>query len=283
IKSLNDLTAAPYVRNSISLIFNDEKLQYIDTLSYVSKYYQAIKSLPNDVDVFRPLADRDNALAERINDKNLESLDSKFIDDVFSTDSLPPVMGKIITLSQSCFADSDSLYAAFNNLGANRKLILTKMKESDKSVSSNSVAHMFAEWYRSTDVKQLKQSENVNFLWTVLDGDQRTEILRELHDILLEGDRSIERRIAVIQDFHDVLVFNEPEKKTSRRAIAALFPRSLEDKVLREWLDAQTLKLSSWSPEDAESVSHVVCENHELFPGLSNSSPYIKKRLNQES
>lgn len=283
IKSLNDVTAAPYVRNSISLIFNDEKLQYIDTLSYVSKYYQAIKSLPNDIDVFRPLADRDNALAERINDKNLESLDSKFIDDVFSTDSLPPVMGKIITLSQSCFADSDSLYAAFNNLGANRKRILTKMKESDKFVSSNSVAHMFAEWYRSTDVKQLKQSENVNFLWTVLDGDQRTEILRELHDILLEGDRSIERRIAVIQDFHDVLVFNEPEKKTSRRAIAALFPRSLEDTVLREWLDAQTLKLSSWSPEDAESVSHVVCENHELFPRLSNSSPYIKKRLNQES
>ncbi|WP_245840159.1 hypothetical protein [Pantoea rwandensis] len=105
----------------------------------------------------------------------------------------------------------------------------------------------------------------------------------ELHDILLETDRSIERRIAVIRDFKDVLAFKEPEKRTSRRAVAALFPRSVDDEVLRGWLDAQNLTLSSWNTEDAESVSLIVCENIELFPKLVESSQYIKKRLQQKA
>ncbi len=279
IKALDNEIAAPYVRKAISFIFKENKLDYIHTLPYVSEYYKSIKTLPDNIDVLRPIVRREDGLAEKINEKNLESLDEQFIEDVFSTQSLPIVLDKITSLSESCFTDPDILYNTFILLGEKRKLVLTRMKDSGRFVTLNTVTHMFAEWYRTGDVLTSDHGNNIYFLWSVLDPVQRTEILRELHDILLEGDRSIERRIAVIRDFHDVLVFSEPEKKTSRRAIAALFPRSLEDVVLREWLDAQNLTLSSWSTEDAESVGHVVCENHEYFPKLTESSQYIKNRL----
>jgi len=283
IKSLNHDIAAPYVRKAITSLFVDNKLAYIHTIPYVSTYYQAIRTLSDDVDILRPMIDREKALAANINEKNLEVLDRQFIEDIFRTQSLPLVQEKIITLSGSCFADADALHTTFGVLNKNRELILSRMKESGRFVSSNAVTHVFAEWYRTADVSKSDNGKNIRFLWSVMDPIQRTEILRELHDILLEGDRSIERRIAVIRDFHDVLIFSEPERKTSRRAIAALFPRSLDDAVLREWLDAQNLTLSSWSTEDAESVSHVVCESFELFPGLTESSQYIKKRLSQNS
>lgn len=283
IRSLSHDIAAPYVRKAITSLFVDNKLGYIHTVQYVSTYYQAIRTLSDDVDILRPMFEREEALAANINEKNLEVLDRQFIDDIFSKQSLPLVQEKIITLSESCFADAEALHTAFGVLNKNRELVLSRMKESGRFVSSNAVTHVFAEWYRTSDVSKSDNGKNIRFLWSVMDPVQRTEILRELHDILLEGDRSIERRIAVIRDFHDVLVFSEPEKKTSRRAIAALFPRSIDDAVLREWLDAQNLTLSSWSAEDAESVSHVVCENFDLFPGLTESSQYIKKRLTQNS
>lgn len=283
IKSLSNDIAAPYVRKAISSIFADNKLGFIHTIPYVSTYYHSINSLSDNVDIFRPLVEREEDLTSNINEKNLEALDRQFIEDIFRTPSLPLVKEKIINISESCFADVKALHTTFDVLNKNRKLVLTRMKDSGRFVSSNTVTPVFAEWYRTADVSKSDNGKNLYFLWSVLDTVQRTEILRELHDILLEGDRSIERRIAVIRDFHDVLVFSEPEKKTSRRAIAALFPRSLDDAVLREWLDAQNFTLSSWSAEDAESVSHFVCENYDRFPGLTESSQYIKKRLPQHS
>ncbi|MEI0693283.1 P-loop NTPase fold protein [Pectobacterium aroidearum] len=279
IKGLNNEIAAPYVRNAISIIFHKNKLESIPTFPYVSEYYSAIKSLPNEVDVLGPMTDREEDLRDEIDDENLERLDAQFIADIFLTHSLPMVMEKIITLSQLCFADETSLYAAFKELGENRKIILSKMVESGRSANSNNFSHLFAGWYRSAEISQLSNSENVRFLWSVLDAEQRTEILRELHDILLEGDRSIERRIAIIRGFNDVLTFNEPEGRTSRRALAELFPLSLDDLVLRNWLDSQNLKLGSWNKDEAETVNHVVSENQELFPRLTETSQYIRKRL----
>lgn len=119
----------------------------------------------------------------------------------------------------------------------------------------------------------------MRLLWSFLEENQRAEILKELHDILMEVDTSKEKRVKVIHDFQDVIQFTEPEGKTSRRAIAALFSIAAGDEVLRSWLDAQQYTFSDWPVAEAETVSQVVNENQENFKGIISRSRFIKNRL----
>ncbi|WP_245840160.1 P-loop NTPase fold protein [Pantoea rwandensis] len=152
LKSLSNETAAPYVKPAIADIILNDHLDAIQTLSYAGSFYPEIAKLPGKINLLKPLIDREEKFCERIREENLESLDSQFIDDVFSTNSLPLVMDKIIILSQSCFTDKESLYAAIVLLGDNRKIILSRMASSDRFVAARNAAPWFAEWYRSADV-----------------------------------------------------------------------------------------------------------------------------------
>lgn len=95
----------------------------------------------------------------------------------------------------------------------------------------------------------------------------------------MEVDTSKEKRVKVIHDFQDVIQFTEPEGKTSRRAIAALFSIAVGDEVLRSWLDAQQYTFSAWPKGEAETVSQVINENQEDFSNIISRSSFIRNRL----
>lgn len=138
---------------------------------------------------------------------------------------------------------------------------------------------LFADWYRNLDGVQLKSPNNVRLIWLCLNDMQRSEILKELHDVLMEVDTLKENRLKVIHDFHDVISFTEPEGKASRRAIAALFSLTFSDEVLCSWLNAQHFTFSAWPRTEADTVSPVINENQGDFPDIISRSSFIRNRI----
>lgn len=131
---------------------------------------------------------------------------------------------------------------------------------------------IFSSWFRDAEPEALEDTMNIHFLWSCLDKAQQQIILDDLHDVLLERNTCTDNRIAVISCFHKELSFVEPEKGVERRAIAALFNASVENELLRQWLDRQSFSFSSWSPEDARTVTTCIINYPALFPLLCETS-----------
>ncbi|MEN4646974.1 P-loop NTPase fold protein [Pantoea agglomerans] len=277
--SLKDSGSSPYVKKSLQAIFKENHLNYISTIDYLSTYYPVVKSEIENVDYMRPVIDRDDALIARITEKNLGGISTEFLEDLFSDKRLIKLKEKLHTLSQDIFSGQDQLYSAFKNPESRRSIILSRMASAGNYVHMATGISLFANWYRGIDGAQLKHTNSVRLIWSFLEESQRAEILKELHDILMEVDTSKEKRVKVIHDFQDVIQFTEPEGKTSRRAIAALFSIAVGDEVLRSWLDAQQYTFSAWPKGEAETVSQVINENQEDFSSIISRSPFIRNRL----
>lgn len=277
--SLKDSDSSPYVKKSLQMIFKENHLNYISTVDYISTYYPVVKSEVEDVDYMLPVIKREEPMTVLITEKNLGGISTEFLEDLFSDKRLLNLKEKLHTLSQDIFSGQEQLYSAFKSTENRRSIILSRMASAGNHVHMTTGISLFANWYRSLDGVQLKSSNSVRLLWSFLEENQRAEILKELHDILMEVDTSKEKRVKVIHDFQDVIQFTEPEGKTSRRAIAALFSIAAGDEVLRSWLDAQQYTFSDWPVAEAETVSQVVNENQENFKGIISRSRFIKNRL----
>jgi hypothetical protein len=277
--SLKDPVSSACVSKSLKVIFKENHLNYINTVDYITTYYPVVKSEIEDVDYMRPVIDRDVKMIGRITEENIVSISTEFLEDLFSDKRLLNLKEKLHTLSQDIFSGQEQLYSAFKNTESRRSIILSRMASAGNYVHMTTGISHFANWYRSLDGVQLKSTNSVRLLWSFLEENQRAEILKELHDILMEVDTSKEKRVKVIHDFQDVIQFTEPEGNTSRRAIAALFSIAPGDEVLRSWLDAQHYTFSDWPVAQAETVSQVVNENQEKFPGIISRSRFIKNRL----
>jgi len=277
--SLKDSGSSAYVINALKVIFKENHLNYLSTIDYITTYYPVVKSEIEGVDYMRPVIDREKPLNEKITVKHIGGISTEFLEDLFSDKRLLNLKEKLHTLSQDIFSGQEQLYSAFKNTESRRSIILSRMASAGNYVHMGTGISLFANWYRSQDGAQLKSSNSVRLIWSFLVENQRAEILKELHDILMEVDTSKEKRVKVIHDFHNDIEFIEPEGKTSRRAIAALFSIAPSDEVLRSWLDAQQYTFSAWPKAEAETVSQVINENQEDFPGIISRSSFIRNRL----
>ncbi|MEY8712291.1 P-loop NTPase fold protein [Mangrovibacter phragmitis] len=279
LDSLKDSVSSLYVKKALQVIFKENHLNYINIVSYITTYYPVVKSEIKDVDYMRPVISREDGLIRSITEENIGSISTEFLEDLFYDKRLLNLKEKLHTLSQDIFSGQEQLYSAFKSTESRRSIILSRMASAGNHVHMATGISLFANWYRSLDGVQLKSSNSVRLLWSFLEENQRAEILKELHDILMEVDTSKEKRVKVIHDFQDFIKFTEPEGNTSRRAIAALFSIATGDEVLRSWLDAQQYTFSDWPVAEAETVSQVVNENQEKFPGIISRSRFIKNRL----
>lgn len=277
--SLKDPVSSACVSKSLKVIFKENHLNYISTIDYITTYYPIVKSEIEDVYYMRPVIDREDKMIGIITGAHIGSISTEFLDDLFSDKRLLNLKEKLHALSQDIFSGQEQLYSAFKNTESRRSIILSRMASAGNYVHMTTGISLFANWYRGMDGAQLKSTNSVRLLWSFLEENQRAEILKELHDILMEVDTSKEKRVKVIHDFQDVIQFTEPEGNTSRRAIAALFSIAPGDEVLRSWLDAQQYTFSDWPVAEAETVSQVVNENQEKFPGIISRSRFIRNRL----
>ncbi|EOV9674389.1 P-loop NTPase fold protein [Cronobacter turicensis] len=279
LDALKDTQSSVYVKEAIKTLFLEYHLNYINTAEYINTYYPVLKSELSDVDYIKPIVDREPGLVRRINEKNLAKISQEFLEDLFSGNQLKELKEKLFKISQDITSSKEQLYSAFKMIEINRSLVLRKMALAGKYVHMTTGISLFANWYRTLEGTQLKSTNNVKFIWSCLVEEQRSEILKELHDVLMEVDTLKEKRIKVIHDFHHVISFTEPEGKASRRAIAALFSESSDDEILRAWLNAQHFKFSAWPKAEADTVSQVINDNQEDFSGVISRSSFIKKRL----
>lgn len=279
LDSLKETQSSAYVKEALKVLFIENKLNYINTIDYVNTYYPVLKSEFDDVNYMRPIVDREAGLLRSVNDKNIAKISKEFLEDLLSGNQLKKSKNKLHTISQDIFSTKEQLYSAFKTIDSNRRIILSSMASAGEYVHMTIGISLFANWYRTLEGAQLKSSNNARWIWSCLVKEQRSEVLKELHDILMEVDTLKERRIKVIHDFHDVIGFTEPEDKTSRRAIAALFGESSGDEILRAWLNAQHFKFSAWPKAEAETVSQVINDNQEDFFDVISRSSFIKNRL----
>ncbi|EOC1288559.1 hypothetical protein ACI09O_004209 [Cronobacter muytjensii] len=276
---LKDTQSSVYVKEAIRNLFIENHLEYINTVEYVKTYYPLLKSELSDVNYMSPIIVREPGLLRGINEKNIEKISQEFLEDIFSDNHFEKFKQKIFIISQDIFSTKEQLYSAFKYIEKNRCLVLRMMASAGNYVHMTTGISLFANWYRTLEGAQLKSNNNVMFIWSCLVEEQRSEILKELHDVLMEVDTLKEKRIKVIHDFHHVISFTEPEGKASRRAIAALFSESSDDEILRAWLNAQHFKFSAWPKAEADTVSQVINDNQEDFSGVISRSSFIKKRL----
>lgn len=279
LNALKNTQSSAYVKESVKNLFIENHLNYINTIEYVNTYYPVLKSEYRDVNYMRPMIDREAGLLRSINERNIEKISLEFLEDLFSGNHLNKFKEKLHTISKDVVSTKEQLYGAFKTIDRNRRTILSSMASAGEYIHLATGISLFANWYRSLEGVQLKSSNNARWIWSCLTKEQRSEVLKELHDILMEVDTLKEKRIKVIHDFHDVIGFTEPEDKTSRRAIAALFSESSGDEILRVWLNAQHFKFSAWPKAEAETVSQVINDNQEDFSDVISRSSFIKNRL----
>lgn len=279
LDSLKETQSSAYVKEAIKVLFIEGNLSYISTVDYVNIYYPVIKSELDGVDNMRPIIDREAGLLRSINEKNITKVSKEFLEDLFHGNQLDEFKEKLHTISQGILSTKEQLYSAFKTIDSNRSFVLSSMTSAGKYVHLTTGINLFANWYRTLEGAQLKTSNNARLIWSWLVEEQRSEVLKELHDVLMEVATLKERRIKVIHDFHDVISFTEPEDKTSRRAIAALFGESSGDETLRSWLNAQQFTFSAWPKAEAETVSQFINDNQEDFSDVINRSSFIKNRL----
>lgn len=279
LDSLKETQSSAYVKEAIKVLFVEGNLSYINTVDYVNIYYPVLKSELDDVDFMRPIIDREAGLLRSINEKNITKVSKEFLEDLFHGNQLDQFKEKLHTISQGIISTEEQLYSAFKTIDSNRSLVLSRMTSAGKYVHMTTGINLFANWYRTLEGAQLKTSNNARLIWSWLVEEQRCEVLKELHDVLMEVATLKERRIKVIHDFHDVISFTEPVDKTSRRAIAALFGESSGDETLRAWLNAQQFTFSAWPKAEAETVSQFINDNQEDFSDVINRSSFIKNRL----
>jgi len=279
LDALKDAQSSAYVKEAIKILFNEDHLGYINTADYVNTYYPMLKSELSDIDYMRPIVNREPGLLRTINEKNVAKISEEFLEDMFSRKEFKKFKERLHVISQDVISSKEQLYNSFKAIESNRSLILRRMASAGKYVHMTAGISLFADWYRNLDVTQLKTHNNVRLIWSCLIEEQRSEILKELHDVLMEVHTLKEKRVKVIQDFHDVINFAEPEGKASRRAIAALFGLASGDEKLRSWLNAQQFTFSAWPKAEADTVSQVINENQENFPDIIRHSPFIRNRL----
>lgn len=279
LDALKDTQSSAYVKEAIKILFIENHLGLINTVDYVNTYYPLLKSELSDVDYMSPIVNRENGLLRCINEKNIAKISVEFLEDIFSRNLLKRFKEKLHTISQDIISSKEQLYTAFKAIESNRSLVLRRMASAGKYVNMTTGISLFADWYRNIDGVQLKAPNNVRLIWSCINEVQRVEILKELHDVLMEVGTLKDNRLKVIHDFHDVINFAEPEGKTSRRAIAALFSLTSSDEILRSWLNAQQFTFSAWPRAEAETVSQVINENQENFPDIISRSSFIRNRL----
>lgn len=277
--ALKDAQSSAYVREAVKILFTKNHLGYINTVDYVNTYYPMLKSELSDVDYMSPIVDREAGLLKNIDSANLDKISHEFLEDIFSGNQFKKFKELLHVISQDIISSREQLYSAFKAIESNRSLVLRRMASAGKYLNMTAGISLFADWYRNLDGVQLKTSNNVRLIWSCLNEVQQFEVLKELHDVLMEVGTLKENRIKVIHDFHDVIKFSEPEGRDSRRAIAALFGLASGDEKLRSWLNAQQFTFSAWPKAEADTVSQVINVNQEDFPDIISRSSFIRNRL----
>ncbi|UAN51632.1 MULTISPECIES: P-loop NTPase fold protein [unclassified Serratia (in: enterobacteria)] len=282
IKSLSNDRALPFVCEAIKNIINGYKIYSISTPNFIRQQYSLIKMRLPDALPLQIVEKRETAALASLDVNSIEKISPLFLNDLFSSEGLTKIKQKLYILSQDVYSSEQHLYEAFGNIEANRIIVLKDMEKSGVYVSMSENINLFADWYRHMDEKEIEKAVNIHLLWTLLKEEQRIEIIEELHDVLLERETGLQRRIFIIHDFYQELTYKEPEDSNDRRSIAALFNASLEDPILAEWLDKQTFNFSKWPKGDARTATVHIIENKGVFPNICASSLYIKNRIDEK-
>lgn len=279
-KSLSNNEAIPIVKAAIQRLFQENKIERLDVALYVRKDYPLLSMHIKDVNLMEPVISREKWLKESLNLKEIELISEDTLKDLLRTEALLDTHEHLYALSQSLLA-VDMLTTSFRTITSNNQIILTHMKNLGRKIHLSPDVNSFAEWYRSASGEELTQTKRIRFIWDLLDEEQQQEILVQLHDILLEVQVSQSNRVKLIHDFGDVINFTEPEKGGSRRGIGALFNLAEKDRDLRAWLDRQNYVFSNWPLAESRSVTNIIMDHKDLFPGICSSSKFIENRIKE--
>lgn len=278
--ALKDESVLPYIKNAVRSIVNSGLMVNIPVLNFVKGQYDVIREAIEGALPLASVQARCYILTEQINEADVTKFGAVFLRDVYnSEESLDMFRMKLNGFVKDIFNDSERLVDSFSYLHPNVRFILENMQQQGDFIRMEGSVGIFASWFRDAEPEALEDTMNIHFLWSCLDKAQQQIILDDLHDVLLERNTRTDNRIAVISCFHKELSFVEPEKGVERRAIAALFNASVENELLRQWLDRQSFSFSSWSPEDARTVTTCIINYPALFPLLCETSQYIKNRM----
>lgn len=240
--ALKDKNVLPYIKNAVGRIVDLGLLVNIPVLSFVKGQYDVIKEATNATSLLIFVRERQKALSEKIIESDVNAMGPVFLHDVYqSGEQFDILKKKLNALACGVFSSSERLIECFTVLPVNMRFILEQMQLQGQHIRMEGSVGIFASWFRDAEPDVVTNAENIHFLWSCLDDTQRETVLDELHDVLLERHIRIDSRIAIITRFHNELSFIEPEKAVERRAIAALFSASVDNVLLSQWLDRQTL------------------------------------------
>ncbi|WP_337153153.1 hypothetical protein [Morganella morganii] len=278
--ALKNENVIPFIKNSISQLFNNGKITRLNPIYYLKNEYLILKENIKDINLMDPIISREHHLINALTIKDLELINEEVIYDLLKTKALSDTHKALHSLSKSLL-DASVITDSFKLTSTNIKIILEHMKDQGEKIFISPDINSFAEWYRSTLPSELSQKNYIRFIWELLDAAQQQEILTQFHDVLLEVQVSRPNRIQLIYDFGDVINFIEPGHGTSRRGIGALFALAENDATLRIWLDQQNYSFSNWPSTELQTTTKYIIEHHELFPRICKSSKYIENRMQE--
>ncbi|MNG87987.1 KAP family P-loop domain protein [compost metagenome] len=270
--------ALPIVIKAIKIIFRKNKIRAMNPIDFGKLHYGILKTHAPELDTLKTVIDRQPWFIQNVKTKEFLGLSTTFIKDILESSKLEKLSNKFIELAKEIFSSSDTLHAAFIKIERNTHIILDHMTAHKISVTLPDL-RVFSNWYRNSPLDKVGTAVNAHLLWSLLEDEQRIEILKDLTDIIYERDTVIERRVALIHDFSENLSFTESEGTKERRAIAALFTASNGDDKLKGWLDKQVFHFNKWSTEDSDTVARYIIEHQDDFPTICEKSVFIKNRV----
>lgn len=268
----------PVIINAIRIIFNKSKINRMNPINFGKIQYALLKQYAPELDILQVVVDRQPWFITNLNSSELTKLSPIFVQDIMECNLLNDSLNKFIELAREVFISSESLHKSFVKIDPNINTILEHMNESNVSSSLTDIS-AFSDWYRHKPLELVQSAKNIHLLWTVLDGEKKTEVIKNLEDIIYERDTALERRVAIIHDFAGEISFSEPEHTKERRAIAALFAASKDDSLLKDWLNNQNFHFNKWNPEDSDTASRYIIEHQDNFPTICEKSVFIKNRI----
>lgn len=280
LSSLQNKDVAPVVFSAIKIIIEEKRVKSMSPITYNILHYDYMKKMIPEFNHLVFTVQRQRWFVEKLDLVNFMKLSNNFVADAISSKQLENSKNRFKELTISSFSSKELMYKLFSELNKNIEIIFEDFIENDNLVYIDDIKS-FSEWYKNHPVEELQKAYNVHQVWSVLDKEQQAEIIKDLEDILHERETLIERRVALIHDFYHEVRFTESEGKRERRAIAALFPASKDDSVLREWLDSQTFHFNKWNSEDSATITHHIINHQNEFPNTCKNSVFIKNRIKQ--
>ncbi|CNI27919.1 P-loop NTPase fold protein [Yersinia bercovieri] len=278
ISSIKREDIAPIVISAIKILFSTNKINRMNPISYGKVHYPLLKQHAPELDFMKTIVNRQDWIVNNLKMLDFLGLNSVFVNDVIESPEMDGLASKFIELTKSIFISTETVHKSFIKIESNIKIILEHMNNG-KIYNHIADLRAFSNWYRTSPLEQVGNAVNAHMLWTVLDEDQKVEIIKELTDIIYERDTAIERRVALLHDFSEEIYFAESEDTKERRAIAALFAASKDDEILKSWLDKQSFHFNKWNAGDSDTVTRYILEHQDDFPIICDKSIFIKNRI----